>query len=485
MAAMPPSKSAAGERRIASKRPALIAIAVLLVALAAAAPTSARPGVMSERLVRLTNERYNHDCLWGGPRGGPYGELPNAQPIQKGNLYPDLGATYFGAQIQFPAGAYLSFTGRFPYARYMSWAIETPVGQGQRGGGDQLRDDEIRAAPGSRNPFLPRNRRDVRPRAYAIRVVSGTAPAHRPVNTLYTGSTDPTAVIQLVLRFYVPDRGRDGTGDAGLPKLTLHLAGGATEHGQAACRTLHASKRQVAGDLPVSLWEHLIATSSDPVNAPVPYPPVWERFWNVGYSVLGTFLTNPIQRAQMYPPVDNGAFGANPDTRYLTTGVSLKHGPVYTVTGRMPTFPRTYAGTEAHEPAEDVRYWSVCTGSAPTSAIAFDCVYDEQVALRHGRYTIVVSRPGDRPRNATAACGYTWLNFGRGEDNPGGTGRRYIDYMYMRFMDANPHFTHAPQDVKVPGTEPQVMGRFYPRGAYSSVAAFEKRGCTPARGTRR
>lgn len=458
---------------------AVIALASIASAAVAAAPVAqAQWGMMSHRLVLLTNARYNHNCFWGGPRGAAYGSLADAQPFQKTNLYPDIDATYFGAQFQLPAGAYLTFTGRFAHARYMSYAMENALSNGQHGGGDQLRDDQIRPDRGSVNPFLPQNFRDARHRNYTIRLVSGWPSHPRPRNTLYTETTDPTAQLQLALRFYIPDRGRDGTGGAGLPKMTLHLANGITQHGAAACQTLHAVKPQLTGGLPTSLWTSLIASSPDPVNAPVPYPPIWERFWNVAYSVLGTFITNRAERAKKYPPVDDGGFGSNPDTRYLTTGVSLKYGPVYVFTGRMPTFPATWAGTEAHEPSRDVRYWSVCTGSAPTSSLGYDCAYDQQVPLRADRrYTFVVSRPADRPRNATARCGYMWLNFGPGEDDPGGGGRPYIDYLYMRFMDPSPHFTHAPQDMTRPFTERQVMGAYEPTGSYTSIKAFEKRGC--------
>ena len=467
------------EARVVSRRihiGAGLAI-VALICLSAAAAAVARYGNVTPALVRLTNSRYNHNCFWGGPRGRSYGSLADAQPIQKTNLYPDIGATYFAGQFKMPSGAYLSFTGRFPYARYMSYAIESNLGDGQTGGTDQLRDDQILPDLGSANPFVPNDFRNAPRRSYSIRVMSGISPHPRALNTVYTGTSDPTTAVTLVLRFYIPNQGRDGTGDAGLPRLELHLAGGQTLRGQAACQALNASKGQATGDLPVSLWKSLIASSSDPINAPVPYPAAWERFFNVSYSVLGTFITNHTQRATRYAPTDEGGFGSNPDTRYLTTGVSLKYGPIYTVTARMPTFPSTFAGTETHEPTDDVRYWSVCTGSAPTSGLGYDCVFDQQVALRDQQYTLVVSRPGDRPRNATTACGYTWLNVGKGEDDPGGGGRKYIDFMYMRFMDANPRWHHAPQDIHTPFTEPAVMGAYYPRGGYSTVRAFERRGC--------
>jgi hypothetical protein len=454
-------------------RAAALAVAALLLI---AVPAQARFGDLSPRLVRLTDRRYDHDCFWGGPRGAGYGELPGAQEIQKANLYPDTGATYFAGQFQLPAGASLRFDGRFPHARYMSYAIQTQLGGGELGAGDVLRDEQIRALRGSVNPYVRPHRRDAHSRRYAMRVVGGAAPAREARNTLYTGTTDPDAQVVLVLRHYIPDVGRDGTGGAGLPRLTLRQADGTRLRGQAACGTLRTHKDQATVTFPASLWKSLVAASSDPVNDPAPDPPRWERFWNVGYSVFGVFVKDREERLRRYPPSDDGAFAPNPDTRYLTTGVSLRLGRVYTVTGRMPRYPRTLPARTRLQPY-DVRYWSVCTGSAPTSGLGYDCVFDQQVTLRHRRYRIVVSTPADRPRNARAACGYTWLDFGRGENHPDATGRTWQGVMYMRFMNPRRAWSHAPQRMEASGTEAAVMGPYLPRGAYTSTRAFERRGC--------
>ena len=45
-----------------------------------------------------------------------------------------------------------------------------------------------------------------------------------------------------------------------------------------------------------------------------------------------------------------------------------------------------------------------------------DGVFDMMVPLdKEGYYTIVVSLPEDRPKNATAENGVTWINWGPGE----------------------------------------------------------------------
>ncbi len=50
----------------------------------------------------------------------------------------------------------------------------------------------------------------------------------------------------------------------------------------------------------------------------------------------------------------------------------------------------------------------------------------------------------------------------------------------MRNMLASPGFERAIQDVRRLGDERRVMGPYFPSSAYSSSAAFERRGCTTA-----
>ncbi|HET9104288.1 MAG TPA: hypothetical protein VFN55_13120 [Solirubrobacteraceae bacterium] len=456
---------------------AAIAAAGALGGLAAAA--QAGTSYLPHRLAVLTNQRYGHDCFWAPPKGVDYGRLPGALPIQTPNLYPDVGSTYFVGQYVLPPGASLTFRGRFPRERYFSWTIFKSLSGGQIGPGDHLRDVNIVPDRGSVNPFVPGQRRDARRRFYTLHIMPGPIPRLRARNTLYTGSTDPSARVGMSIRNYLPDRGLDGSGGAGLPALTLHLPGGRALRGVAACRELQPIKSPSTATFPATTWAQLVAGSADPVNAPAVDPPQWERFWNAAYNVAGAFISDPFQRAKTYPPSDDGGFQSNPDTRYLLTTVSLKYGSVITVTGKLPTFPATLPGSLTWTPAApQVRYWSLCTGSSPVSGLGYDCVYDQQVPLARGRrYTLVISRPQDRPRNAIPACGYRWLDFGAGENYPGPTARPYIDVLYMRFIAADPRWPHSPQKVTRPGTEAKVMGPYFPHSGYTTSAAFERRGC--------
>jgi hypothetical protein len=457
----------------------LVSLAAAM-ALFAAGPGSAQAEInyLPHELAVETNERYGHDCFWAPPKGMDYANLPGTLPIQKPNLYPDVGSTYFVAQYVLPEGASLTLRGKFPHERYMSFTMFKPLGGGQIGPGDNLRDEEIVPDEGSVNPFVAPNRRDAKRRSYTVYVVRGEVPEEPAPNTLYTGQTDPTERIGMSQRNYLPDEGRDGTGDVGLAKVTLNLADGRTLEGEGACAMLDPTFDKSTSTFPPELWKQLVADSPDPVNAPATDPPKWERFWNALYSVAGIFIADPAERAETYPPTDSGGFQSNPDTRYLTNMVSLEFGSVITVQGKLPKVPETLPEAGRWRDGYQVRYWSLCTGSSPVTGLGYNCVYDQQVPLRKGRrYTLVISKPADRPANARAKCGYKWLGFGGGENYDDPAARDYVDVLYMRFMAAEPDWARAPQRVTTPGTEKHVMGPYFPRSRYHSTAGFEKRGC--------
>jgi hypothetical protein len=149
-----------------------------------------------------------------------------------------------------------------------------------------------------------------------------------------------------------------------------------------------------------------------------------------------------------------------------------------TVSAKLPRTAETLPRAERWPRGYQLRYWSLCTGSSPVTGLGYDCVYDQQVPVdKRNRYTLVISRPADKPKNAKPKCGYRWLDFGDGENYPDPASRDYMDVLYMRFMAPEPDFTHAPHNVQTPGTEAAVMGPYFPSSAYTSKKAFERRGC--------
>jgi hypothetical protein len=465
-------------------------VLILLTLLAGLVLASASAQPQDPLVVEITNKKYNHDCFWGGPKGIDYGLLPGSQPIQTPVLYPDQGSTYFVAQFKLPAkDAILIIHGDYPHERYFSFTAATQFHDGTIGGGNSLRDDQIVPDPKSTNPFISTNNRDATPRGYTIIVEQGkpTDPPGR--NTVYT-SGGPNEPIHLAMRNYISDSGYDGTGNAkldqlevyGLPTVTLIQLGKEPLRGEEMCKAVSASKGTESTAYPLEMWDKLVASSGDPENAPAKPTPVWERFWNTPYSVNGLFVPDPATRVAEYPPNNDGGFANNPDTSYIMAMFSLRFGPVYVIRGKMPVHPETKGREKNWTPNAQVRYWSACTGAAPHSGLGWACVWDEHVPVdENGWYTLVVSKPEDRPVNANEECGVKWLKFGKGEGEYPGA-RHWVNVVYMRFMDPNPDWAESPTFPNLPLPNPYAqdaytMKEYFPRSHYETKAQYESHGC--------
>jgi hypothetical protein len=127
--------------------------------------------------------------------------------------------------------------------------------------------------------------------------------------------------------------------------------------------------------------------------------------------------------------------------------------------GKLPTTPTTRngAGTGAQ-----ARYWSISgytweldldprVGNLVTSVMDDEIVLDAQ-----RRYVIVVSQTNDRPTNATAANGVTWMNAGN---------ERYLQWV-IRWSSIYPtwHFGIAPTENNLTWTSSTKSGLNYNRG---------------------
>src|SRR4029079_19585138 len=133
-------------------RPVRAILASLALTLLIAVPARADLHFLPHHIAVETNQKYGRDCFWAPPKGMDTADLPNAIPIQKPNLYPDVGSTYFVAQYKLPEGASLTFHGKFGDQRYMSWTMFGRPGElGQIASADHLRDFQIEPDKGSVN----------------------------------------------------------------------------------------------------------------------------------------------------------------------------------------------------------------------------------------------------------------------------------------------------------------------------------------------
>ena len=447
---------------------------------------------MSIAAIEVTNRRYQSDPFWGGPKGTRYGLLVGALPIQQAHLYPDQGSTYFVGQCKLPKGCSLTIRGQYPHARYFSFTLAQQSSTGQLYGGDNIIDVNIDPDPGSRNPFsLGQDRNTKDNRNYTVHVVQGNKPHDPPANTIYTGAGQghhPEMPIHLALRTYIPDAGYDGTGVAeleqvslyGLPKVTLNLPDGRHVTGPEMARTLQVTKAGEAAGYPLGEWLALVAASGDPKNAPCTRRPAFGVFWNTDYNVTGAFERDPEKRVRLHPAVAAGGYGNNPSTVYLMEAFSLDYGNVVVIQGKMPTFPRTRHRQKTLEQGTQVRYWSCSSGGSGPFGVGWTSVFDEEVPLdADGNFTLVMSWPEDRPKNATRENGVIWLDFGGGEGHYVGA-RNWINVVYMRYQVLNPDWPESPANIPPPDERhplnqaEKVMGPYYPKAEYTTKELFER-----------
>jgi hypothetical protein len=146
----------------------------------------------------------------------------------------------------------------------------------------------------------------------------------------------------------------------------------------------------------------------------------------------------------------------------------------------MPTHPHTYDRETRNDSAgTQVRFWSLCNygsyANPPLLPANSACLFDERVPTNQaGYYTIVVSLPQDRPKNATDKCGVAWMDWGTAGD---GQGRPTLDLLAIRELLDSPSYAQGMDEVTTPDTEQRVMGAHYPTSTYMTKAQFQRRGC--------
>jgi hypothetical protein len=408
--------------------------------------------VLAATLVLLTPaDAAPRTCFWTVP------DDPNAVNV----AYPDTGGSYWGGMAQVPPGGALEITGEYPHARYFSFTAYDPAARPV----DALADVEVVPDEGSSNPFMPGADRTVDNRDYTLRAVAGVRPeGGGEPNTLYigaAGSGTPTGIV--IYRIYVIDDGRDATGDVGLPEVTLVAPDGTRQPLIDVCSAADV-------DTPPTLHDAITDAAGTTIDgATLPNatdPPTWEKFFNLIHAQSQRLDNTPLQPLQTAAPAEeSGGYLSNVHNAYVFTTTDRGHGSVLVLRGRSPSFPRTRAGTATMPTDVDVRYWSLCQNENNSTRYV-DCVYDEDVLLdADGRYTIAISTPDNRPANATAECGVSWLPWGPTQQG----------LPIMRHMLPSLDFAESIQRA---GENPAAtMGEVLPAGTYTSTKEFEARGC--------
>lgn len=343
-------------------------------------------------------------------------------------LFPDSSAQYWTASYRAVPGTHIRIDGTYPHARYMSWNVYDPL---------------LRPFTHTYDQQLVADAAD--PQRYTLFITFDAGFKPGP-NVLYVDpSKNPTGVF--TYRVYVPDKGRDITGGVGLPQVTWQPNSEGAPAFTSPCRDLQKPS--------VSTITPLYARQDGPESgAPMPGrpTPVWHKFTNLCQAGADLFFDNPVgdnvpdSGSNPCESFGSGGFLSNMDNAYVYTGISRGYGRMLVIHGKAPTFGLT---------GKQLRYWSFCQND-PYTQRYIGCLRDDQVKLdRNGFYTIVVSRPSDRPK-----CAKNWLPWG---PQPYGT-------LIYRHMLPDPAFSGAIQRASY-GSEKTSMGDWYPAARYATAAA--------------
>lgn len=322
--------------------------------------------------------------------------------------YPDTNATYWATPFDLGAGERLRIQGRFPQARYFSFITYESDGNTV----DVLTDSETQVDPGEGDVSYT-----VDVRTDGVDELNSLDAAPEPLADGAGGEASGT----VILRVYLPQPADDATGGAGLPDVAVIDADG-TSTPIETCAEPGASKEV----------EERVAAEGPATDRQAPPQPVFIR---------------PDSVANLYP---------NPDNIYVATILAHEPGRIVVIRGQAPTVP------------EQMRYWSLCTNEYRKPYPVTACVADEDVAVGPtGSYTFVISTEEDRPENATAENGVTWVDWGSTEvDN----------LVLMRQMLPVQTFEEAAGNLEPGELASTVMGPYTPVGVYCTTEAFAEGG---------
>lgn len=486
------------------------------------------------RLVEFDNIDYSKQLLVR-----PAHEI-NADSLM--HSFPDPNCTYMGDfQFILPFGAKLVIEGEFPYARFFDIQV-TPsfhpevYHYGYGGEGEvPLIDADIEPLPGHTNPFQPGAYRNAVNRSFHAEFTTAignswnlneaSRPPHRQSGNnryvsglVYEGPWADSVWVanhasfghgrgvwntgQLWIRYYAPDSGKGWKAGVDLPHIWYELDDGRKfyiekdiEHANKNVNSKHSPQRAFPKEPAeyhgsslgwMKQWDIILAG----LEGIAQHHGIWDKkkvrelFLGItgrGEDLPGTRGSEPHKTGVTY-------------INYLIRGMSLGEQKVVALTGKLPTFPDTWNNADTMKTAQ-MRYWSI-TGYDNSlimeglSGLAAHCIRDDQIVLNEQReYIIMLSRPEDRPQNATRENGITWI--------PWGTAEEYS--WTLRWMTVAPEweFDLSPDSELLPWAETSwsgsrlnpdliatnshngILGEYLPRIHYMTSDEFSALGASP------
>jgi len=339
--------------------------------------------------------------------------------------------------IPVPVGGRVVFRGEYPRARYFAFhpsdfdtnTLPTLV------------DVDLEPDPGSANPFrgpVPAGAE----RRYTAQLVFTAPPAAPAPNTTYVGckrNGEPNPAVFNILRTSGSELGALPPNSAGvlLPSVTVYdAAGGETLH-------FPPCDPYPSGVEPPVETTHFAALPI-PDHRSLVRPGVFDvkSNWGLPYDLL-----------------------ASDDISYLNAPYSRRSGEIFVVRARAFATPRT-PDEPVYAPGKQIRGFTVTTYNF-WAGIANSSLIDHQLARdADGFFTLVVSRAADRPRNATAEHGVTWLDWGP-----------YLDgQITFRFLLRRDRALLQLREAITSGHASAEIAPYVPRAAHGTRDQFEKAG---------
>jgi hypothetical protein len=460
-------------------------------------------------------------------------------------LYPDPHCTYLIAVPFFlPFGAKAILEGSFPYARFFSIQVTPPFDPsyyyyGTAFGAPEVPmvDADIEPIRGHTNPFRIGSDRMAVRRDYRVTLdmVAGYGPAiepaYRPPHFRAPGNSRKGSGIvyqgpmgrpeyklghgrglwdfgSLWLRYYAPDNGRGPLGGVPLPRLIYETANG--------------RRFGLIADIEAKIAE---TNKSGPIARSDPEEPKWDLpgpniAWSRELDIFHSGLTGIFQATGKYTLAEKargkalmkGLLARGTDVKapgpwqasasrvpfisYLAGGGSLGEDQVLILSGRLPNHPTTRNGNPRMEGGQ-VRYMSITSyvvadfiggglvGQPVSSLMDEDIITDS-----NGNYVICYSRGENRPANARAENGITWVDWGPiGSTNlnlrwmtvDGGWKDRTItpDDSKISYAQASWFDENYDQSLVGINGRSSVMGPYLPAYRYMTKAQFEALGRRP------
>ncbi len=419
-------------------------------------------------------------------------------------FFPDPNCTYLKLGVFYaPFGSRLVIEGEFPYSRFFDiqaspsfnpavYYYEKSFGAGEV----PIVDADIEPKKGHVNPFRVGANRNAKHRSYQVTfdLAIGNAAklnpvAFKPPYYRAPGNQRIAGAIQyqgpwgkdtksghgrglwddgdLWIRYYAIDKDKGSLGGVSLPKAYYVLPDGRQYYINADYSKFWAKANQTIqarstspGD-PPALW-----------RASVGWDKQFGIFLNIATGlaqVLGVkdkaYIRNLDRgvtgRGEDQPPPGNYEPSTSSCTyiNYLLRGISLGRDKVAVLTGKLPTFPDTRNG-ESKMTSAQMRYWSITgydanidpkqklPGAATTSVMDDELILDSQ-----RRYIIVYSREKERPKNANANSGVTWVNWGPTASQS----------WSLRWLSVAPEWNMniAPNEVNLPWSTSTWSGKNY------------------------